>query len=100
MKMIFVLIGCLLVISCNDNPGDKFVGKWTDGHLRHIAIETTAGGYIVDDISMGHKKYFAKLLNDELVVTTQTGVSLFNYIKSTDELFAGQVDFHRETDKN
>jgi hypothetical protein len=98
MKRILILASCLLALalSCKSRPADKYVGNWTDGRFRHISITATNGGYIVDDISSGNKKYFAKRLDKELIVKTQTGISIFNYMPATDGLFAGEVVLHRE----
>jgi len=96
MKKILILISCLFVLSCHKDADDVFVGKWTDGHYRHISITKNGNGYLVNDISNGGKRYVAKRFGDELLVTTGTGVSAFNYEKATDGLFAGQVNFFRE----
>ena len=96
MKKLLILACCLAAVACKRPNDDKFIGKWTDGHYRHISINTAKDGYVVDDISNGGKIYPAKRLGDELIVTTETGISIFNYLKATDGLFAGQVNLHRE----
>ena len=54
-------------------------------------------GYLVEDISGGDKTYRANIINNEMIVDIKHGVSTFNYIRETDELFAGAVLFHRES---
>jgi hypothetical protein len=102
MKKFFVIITCLLALACNshknDKPGDEFIGKWTDGTWRHFSIEAAKGGYIVTDISEGHKKFFATYVKDmnALAVQTPKKLSIFSYVKAKDEIFAGVANFHRE----
>ena len=98
MKRLLVIVFCLLVISCKRHFNSKFLGKWTDGTWRHIVISADASGYLVEDISGGDKTYRATILNtNEMIVDIKHGVSTFNYIGETDELFAGPVLFHRES---
>lgn len=102
MKKLFIIIACLLTIACkdhkNDKPGDQFIGNWTDGTWRHFSIAATKGGYIVTDISEGHKKFFATYVKEinALSVQTPKKLSMFSYIKATDQIFAGVANFHRE----
>src|SRR5579862_4977861 len=102
MKKLFTIVASLLMIACNspknDKPGDQFIGKWTDGTWRHFSIVETKGGYTVTDISEGNKKFFATYIKDmdALAVQTPKKLSIFSYIKTKDEIFAGVANFHRE----
>ncbi|HEY2581340.1 MAG TPA: hypothetical protein VGI43_06020 [Mucilaginibacter sp.] len=102
MKKFIVIITCLLAMACtdhkNDKPGDEFIGNWTDGTWRHFSIVATKGGYIVTDISEGHKKFFATYEQEinGLAVQTPKKLSIFNYVKASDEIVAGIANFHRE----
>jgi len=97
MKKFLIIACCLFVFSCQQAAKSKFIGKWTDGKWRHIEITADNNGFTVEDFSGGDVKYKASLVNNnELMVKSDKGNSIFNYIDGADKLYAGVVEFHRE----
>lgn len=96
MKRIFSVIVIMLLISCNNNPGDVYLGKWADNNFQ-VTITSNGSNYIIisQRVNGSETQQFSGVCENGIMKITERNISL-TYVKDGGYLLSGDTKLFKK----